>query len=170
MRRSELESNPDLYELFEKTSQLKKNWTDEKVWKCLQKLEKHIGFKEQEFSDFFIGPVFFYRNPPPHLRGRVRASFCRERRLKTGTFYQPELLDPKLTCKFSNEKSKKANRNSVFLKRATTSHRNLGLFQYNSVLYTNVHKIKRTHRYGFKDNIYNLELILSGKNFCVNLK
>ena len=28
-----------------------------------------------------------------------------------------------------------------------------GIFQYNSVLYTNVHKIKRTHSYGFKDNI-----------------
>jgi hypothetical protein len=42
-----------------------------------------VSFKKHEFSDFFIGPVFFFnRNPPPHLRGRVRASFCRERRLK----------------------------------------------------------------------------------------
>jgi hypothetical protein len=44
----------------------------------------------------------------------------------------------------------------VFLKLATTSHQNLGLFQYNSVLYTNMHKIKRTHRYKFEDKIYKI--------------
>jgi hypothetical protein len=47
----------------------------------LQKVERQIGFKKHKFSDFFVGPVFFYRNPPPHLPGRVGASFCRERRL-----------------------------------------------------------------------------------------
>jgi hypothetical protein len=38
--------------------------------------------REAQIFRFFVGPVFFYRNPRPHLRGRVRASFCRERRLK----------------------------------------------------------------------------------------
>jgi hypothetical protein len=39
-------------------------------------------FQKKNILDFFIGPVFFYRNPPRrHLWGRVRASFCRERRL-----------------------------------------------------------------------------------------
>jgi hypothetical protein len=47
MRRKQLEINPDLYELYEKTTQLKikiKKQSDEKVWKCLQSLEKHLGF------------------------------------------------------------------------------------------------------------------------------
>jgi hypothetical protein len=38
----------------------------------------------------------------------------------------------------------------VFLKLATPSHRNSGLSQYNSMLYTNIHKIKRTHRYNLR--------------------
>jgi hypothetical protein len=57
-------------------------------------LQLYVGFKKHKFSDFFIGPVFFSRNPPPHLRGRVRASFCRERRLKIiANFRSPENVD-----------------------------------------------------------------------------
>ena len=37
--------------------------------------------QEAQIFRLFYRTSFFYRNPPPHLRGRVRASFCRERRL-----------------------------------------------------------------------------------------
>ena len=51
--------------------------------------------RSTNFQTFLSDQFFFYRNPPPHLRGRVRASFCRERRLNT--------KDSKLLSKRLNE-------------------------------------------------------------------
>jgi hypothetical protein len=36
------------------------------VRKCFQNLEKQLGFKKHEISDFFDRTSFFYRDPPPH--------------------------------------------------------------------------------------------------------
>ena len=71
----------DLYELYEKTSQLKKKVNRQKSLKMLAEAGEASRLQEAQIFRLFYRSSFFYRNPPPHLRGRVRASFCRERRL-----------------------------------------------------------------------------------------